>query len=150
MTDPAEGEHEHHHVFVDAEDDDWAWRRRIRSNPKLAVPYRVLVLVLGVAIVIGGLILVPLPGPGWVIVFFGVAVLATEFDPAQRLLDWGKEVLRRWNDWVQAQPRWVQGLLGLVTAAFVLAVLWSVMRLTGVPGFVPATITDWLHANAGL
>ena len=40
------------------------------------------------------------------------------------------------------------GLLGR-TAAFVLAVVWSVIRLTGVPGFVPA-VPDWLHANAGL
>ena len=34
-----------------------------------------------------GLVLVPLPGPGWVVVALGVALLGTEFAWAARLTD---------------------------------------------------------------
>lgn len=46
----------------------------------------------GTAIVLIGLVLVPLPGPGWAIVFSGVALLSTEFTWAERLL---RAVVRR-------------------------------------------------------
>lgn len=47
-----------------------------------------LVLIVGVLIVIGGIILLPLPGPGWVIIFAGFALLATEFSAAEKVQDW--------------------------------------------------------------
>ena len=62
---------------------------------------------------LGGLLLIPLPGPGWAIVFLGLAVWATEFVWAQRLLRFGRGVLRDWTDWAKRQPLWVRGLLGL-------------------------------------
>jgi uncharacterized protein (TIGR02611 family) len=43
-----------------------------------------LVLVLGVTIVVVGVILLPLPGPGWLIIFLGLAILGTEFMIAER------------------------------------------------------------------
>jgi uncharacterized protein (TIGR02611 family) len=53
---------------------------------------RLAVGVSGSAIVVVGLILVPLPGPGWAIALAGVALLGTEFSWAERLL---REVQRR-------------------------------------------------------
>lgn len=47
-----------------------------------------LVFIVGTAIVILGLVLLPLPGPGWVIIFLGFAVLATEFAFAEKVRDW--------------------------------------------------------------
>jgi len=41
-----------------------------------------------------GLALVPLPGPGWLIVFLGLGIMATEFAWAERLLDFGRRTLR--------------------------------------------------------
>ena len=51
---------------------------------------RVAVTIAGFTVVIVGLILVPLPGPGWLIVFAGLAILATEYVWAQRLLNYAK------------------------------------------------------------
>ena len=49
--------------------------------------------LLGGAIVVLGFILIPLPGPGWLIVFAGLALLATEFVWAERLLRYGRRRL---------------------------------------------------------
>lgn len=132
------------HVLLDSEDDDWAWRRRIRGNPATAVAYRVVVFVVGLVLVLGGLALVPLPGPGWLIVIGGLVVWASEFEKAQQVLEWVKARVRGWNDWVLAQSTWVRLGVGLLTAAFVAGVLWVTMRLTGVPALVPDAVEDWL------
>ena len=54
-------------------------RRFVARNRGLGVAYRVAVAILGFAIIVTGLALIPLPGPGWLIVFAGLAVLSTEF-----------------------------------------------------------------------
>jgi len=75
-----------------------------------------------VAIVVGGIILLPLPGPGWLIIFAGLGVLATEYEWARRLLRFARAQVSRWTEWVKRQPRWIQGVVGLVGAAFLAAV----------------------------
>ena len=92
-------------VTVDAHEDDWAWRRRIRANPHTHRIYRILVGVLGLVVVSGGAVMVPFPGPGWLVVFIGVGIWASEFEWAARLLDFGKRTLKAWNAWPQIQPR---------------------------------------------
>jgi uncharacterized protein (TIGR02611 family) len=52
---------------------------------------RVAVLVLGVALLVGGLAMLVLPGPGILVVIAGLAVLATEFAWAERMLDLAKD-----------------------------------------------------------
>lgn len=79
------------------------WRAMIRRRPWLNAVYKVLVTTLGVLIAVIGLILVPLPGPGWLIVFIGLTLLGTEYHWARRLLGWLRRVLarfwERWNMW---------------------------------------------------
>lgn len=79
------------------------WRAAIHRKPWLDRVYKILITVLGVLIVIIGLILVPLPGPGWLIVFIGLTILGTEYHWARRLLGWLRRVLarfwERWNAW---------------------------------------------------
>ena len=43
--------------------------------------------MVGFAIVIAGLIMLVIPGPGWAAIFLGFAVLATEFAFAERIRD---------------------------------------------------------------
>ena len=40
------------------------------------------------AVVLAGIALLALPGPGWATIFVGLAILATEFDQADRLKTW--------------------------------------------------------------
>jgi uncharacterized protein (TIGR02611 family) len=132
------------------DEDRWEWRRRLRANATTRHALRLTVGLIGLVLVLGGLALVPLPGPGWLIVILGIAVWASEFEPASRLLDFVKVRVRQWEEWIRAQPRWVQGLVALVTFLFVTAVVWTVFKVMGVPGLVPDGVADWLHENAGL
>ena len=42
------------------------------------------IFIIGVAVFIVGIILIPLPGPGFLVMFAGLAILAIEFEWAQR------------------------------------------------------------------
>lgn len=79
------------------------WRARVRAHPVSHVAYKVLVGVIGLAVMVIGLVLVPLPGPGWLIVFVGIAILGTEFPAAHRLNVYIKRQLRRFWDWWRAR-----------------------------------------------
>jgi uncharacterized protein (TIGR02611 family) len=48
---------------------------------------RVIRVVVGFTLLIVGVLLLVLPGPGWVTIFLGLALLAAEFAWARRLLD---------------------------------------------------------------
>jgi uncharacterized protein (TIGR02611 family) len=50
--------------------------------------------IIGTALVLLGMLLLVLPGPGIVTIAAGLAVLATEFAWARRLLDWFKTTFR--------------------------------------------------------
>jgi uncharacterized protein (TIGR02611 family) len=78
-------------------------RRAIERRPVLRRLYRVAVGALGGTVAVGGLLLVPLPGPGWLVVFLGLAVLGTEFAWAKRLAAFTKRQLARFWAWWQAR-----------------------------------------------
>lgn len=137
-------------VVLDAHDDDWAWRRRIRANPSTHLMYRGAVALVGLVIVVAGLIAVPAPGPGWLIVFLGVSVWASEFEWAQQLLGWCKARLRDWNTWLQSQPWWVTALVAIATAALVAGVLWAYLAWQGAPGWLPDQAVTWLQTLPGI
>lgn len=111
------------------------FRARLKKNPALALAYRILVGVVGTVVMVVGLALVPLPGPGWLIVFLGLGILATEFEWAERLLDYGKRTLQAWLAWLGRQHLAVRALISLATLAFVAGVVLLTLHLsgTGVP-----------------
>jgi uncharacterized protein (TIGR02611 family) len=59
-----------------------------KQHPAIRHAYRVLVAIAGSVVIITGLIMVPLPGPGWLVVFFGIALLGFEFPLFHRLSVW--------------------------------------------------------------
>jgi uncharacterized protein (TIGR02611 family) len=95
------------------------------------------VAVLGVAIIITGFALIPLPGPGWLIVFAGLALLATEFAWAERLLNFARAKWRAWTQWMLRQSLVVRGLVTLLGLGVVAGVLGLYVQVQGVPGWVP-------------
>ena len=61
------------------------WFRWIGRNAK-----RIAVFVVGVAVLLAGVALLVLPGPGLLVIILGLAILATEFAWAERALDQAK------------------------------------------------------------
>lgn len=105
------------------------FRERVRRLPGGWIAWRVGVTIVGVAAIAGGIILLPLPGPGWLIIFAGLGVLGTEYAWAKRLLGWLRELVRRWTDWVKRQPRWAQVLIGLAGLIFLAAIAYGAWTL---------------------
>ncbi|MFM9614242.1 TIGR02611 family protein [Streptomyces sp. V2] len=62
----------------------------IKKSRTLHLSWQVGVFVIGLAVVVLGIIMLPLPGPGWVVIFAGMAIWATEFVWAQLVLRWTK------------------------------------------------------------
>lgn len=52
---------------------------------------RIAITIAGVVVVLAGVALLVLPGPGWVLIFAGLAILSTEYVWARRLLEKAKE-----------------------------------------------------------
>ncbi len=107
------------------------------ANAHTARIYRSVVGGLGTLIVLIGLSLVPLPGPGWLIVIIGLFVISSEFQWAQRLLHFVRVNVERWTQWVMAQRLWVRWTIAAVTAAFVALIVWCALKLIGLPDWVP-------------
>jgi uncharacterized protein (TIGR02611 family) len=80
-------------------------RSWIHQRPRLRVVYRFIVALFGAALTLVGLALVPLPGPGWLVVFLGLAVLGTEFAWARRLAAVIKRLLARFWTWWRNRRR---------------------------------------------
>lgn len=142
---------------VDLPGPDWAWRvrlhtwrDRLRSNAATRTAYRWSVGLIGLIVVLIGAVLIPLPGPGWLIVFLGVGLWASEFDWAGRLLAFGRRHLDRWLRWMARQGWPVRGLVALACWLVVLAMFWLLFRVAGVPGWLPEVAKDALRQHAGL
>lgn len=87
--------------------------------------YRAAVGLVGTSVVTVGLVLVPLPGPGWAVVFLGLTVLASEFRWAEDLLRSARAraaaLSRRWQ-----RPAYVDRAVlvsGVLAPVLVLVVL---------------------------
>ncbi|MCU1421650.1 MAG: hypothetical protein JWN36_1301 [Microbacteriaceae bacterium] len=68
-----------------------AWLSRHR---RLQLAYRIAIAVVGSIVTVIGVLLVPLPGPGWLIVFAGLWILGAEFAAARAVTRVLKRMLR--------------------------------------------------------
>ncbi|MEV8325404.1 TIGR02611 family protein [Kitasatospora sp. NPDC056731] len=62
----------------------------VRRSRPLHLTWQVAIFLAGLAAVVLGVIMLPLPGPGWVVIFLGMGVWATEFDWARLVLRWSR------------------------------------------------------------
>ena len=95
------------------------WRLRlhttlelIRANPTGRVALKIFIGILGALVVTIGIALIPLPGPGWLLVIAGLGVWAVEFHWARRLLAFTRRHVNSWTQWVKRQSLGVRFVLG--------------------------------------
>lgn len=85
---------------------------------------RIAVAIIGGLVLIVGIITIPYPGPGWLTVFAGLAILATEFPWAERLLARGRGYYDAWQQWLKRQNIWVRVAFLIATGIVVVATIW--------------------------
>jgi len=59
---------------------------------------RILVLIVGGLVVLAGICMLVLPGPGWAAIFLGLAILATEFERAEKIR---AAIVKRFKDAIE-------------------------------------------------
>jgi uncharacterized protein (TIGR02611 family) len=104
------------------------WRERARRNALLNNAWRITVFTVGMAVLLAGVAMLILPGPGWAAIFVGFAILATEFAWAKTALTRAKDTAQRAKDRaLDPRTRRRNALLavgcGMVIAAAVLVYL---------------------------
>ncbi|MEU4806963.1 TIGR02611 family protein [Actinosynnema sp. NPDC023587] len=100
---------------------DRPWFRR---NAAMNLTYRIGVGVVGGLVLVGGILMIPYPGPGWLVVFAGLAILATEFEWAGRVLRFAKRYYDAWVAWLKRQNLLVKTLVLAATALVVAVTCW--------------------------
>ncbi|HEY3504375.1 MAG TPA: TIGR02611 family protein [Actinocatenispora sp.] len=103
---------------------------RIRARPGGRIALKTGTGILGATLVAVGLVLVPLPGPGWLIVIAGLAVLAVEYAWARHLLRFTRRQLSRWTQWLLRRPWPIRLLVGAAGLVLVSTVVWTSVRLS--------------------
>lgn len=100
----------------------------IRSNPTGRIALKGIVAVLGAIVVAVGIALIPLPGPGWLVVIGGLAIWAVEFHWARRLLTFTRRNVHAWTRWVGRRSLSVRIMLGVVGLVFVCVMVWQSLK----------------------
>ena len=85
---------------------------------------KIVVGIVGGAVLIIGVLAIPYPGPGWLIVFAGLGILASEFEWAQRLLEYARGKYDKWQEWLKRQPVHVKIFFWSLTFAIVITTIW--------------------------
>lgn len=112
---------------------DWLYRWRMRiigQSRTRQLVWRVVVTVVGVAVTLAGIGMLALPGPGWAAIFLGLAILASEYVWARRLLRYTKDRAQGAASTVLAKENRGLALSLLLVAVLLVAafVSWYVYR----------------------
>lgn len=106
--------------------------QRVRATRTGRITLKVIIALIGGIVVTVGIILIPFPGPGWLIVVAGLAIWAVEFVWARRLLQFTRARLEWWWHWLGRQHWAVRSLAGLAGLIFVAAVVWASLLSIGI------------------
>ncbi len=93
-----------------------------------------------------GIIAIPYPGPGWAIVFVGLAILASEFEWARRVLRYARARYDAWTDWLGRQSLLVKLTVLAASGLVVLLTLYLLGALYLVAGWVGLDGWTWLQS----
>jgi uncharacterized protein (TIGR02611 family) len=105
------------------------------AKAKRNVVLRLATIALGFVVLLGGVAMMILPGPGILGIIAGLGILSRELVWAERMLEYAKEKAR--VDELKEQPKWVQVAAWTVTIAAIAASLWYVFLADPKPELLP-------------
>lgn len=124
------------------------FRERVRSRTGVDLAYRIAVGVVGTVVLVAGILMIPYPGPGWLVFFAGLAVLGSEFTWARKLLHAARRRYDQWAAWVRQQPMRLRMVLLALTGLVVIITLWLVNAF-GLVAQVIGIDAPWLQGPIG-
>lgn len=107
---------------------------RLHANPVTGLLTKVAVTIAGVVVILAGVVLSGpgIPGPGFLVILVGLAILATEWDWADNLLQWARTKLhenaakvRQMDPRVRRRRALLAALAALVVAALCGLAIWQ-------------------------
>ena len=125
--------------------------QKFHSHPVLGLTTKVVVGIVGTLVVVAGVIMMVTPGPAFVMIPLGLAILATEFDFARRWLHWAREKAeeaKRKSDEMDPAVRRRRLVLTGLTALLVVAAVWTYVAIYDWPSFALDS-WDWVQSMAG-
>ena len=122
------------------------FRSRIDTNPTVRLTYRIVIGVLGTIVLAAGILAIPYPGPGWLIVFAGLGILATEFTWARRTLAYTRAKYDLWTAWLGRQSTAVRVLVLGLTGLIVVATLYLLGAFALFAGWLGLEQWTWLQS----
>lgn len=99
----------------------------------------------GGLVLLVGVITIPYPGPGWLIVFAGLAILARDYPAAQRVLDAARAKYDAWQAWLRRQPAIVKLVFWLATFIIVVLTIWLLNGYGIINGLLDLGL-DWAQS----
>jgi uncharacterized protein (TIGR02611 family) len=112
-------------------------RHIIHHSKKLAVA------IIGTLVLLAGILMLAYPGPGILVVFAGLAILATEFKFAQGLLENLRAKYEKWKIWFNHQHISLRIFAVITSVALIVITAW----LLNTFGLINQTLNlqqDWL------
>ena len=88
--------HKRYHEFR-----SWLHTQHVSVN----YAYKIFVAIAGLTVIAAGLVMVVLPGPGWITVFAGLAILGLEFPFARRITTWVKSKVASMVAWFKNRKK---------------------------------------------
>ena len=125
--------------------------RRLHSHPVLSLGTRIVVGIVGGLVTLVGIIMLVTPGPAFVLIPLGLAILATEFAFARRWLDWAREKAeeaKRRSDALDPAVRRRRLVLTGVAVLLVVALVTLYVVVYDWPGLA-IDGWDWVQSMAG-
>ena len=74
------------------------FRMAVDRRPWLALAYKITIALLGGIVILAGIAMLVLPGPGWLTIFLGLAILGSEFHWARKILTWLRRKVHQYAD----------------------------------------------------
>jgi uncharacterized protein (TIGR02611 family) len=123
----------------------------MHAHPALALTTKIVVTTVGVLVIVAGLVMMVAPGPGILGVIVGLAILATEWDWADRWLRKARQKAheaRMKAEQMDPRVRRRRLLIGGLSLVLVAAVVVTYVVVYDWPGYA-LDGWDWLQSMAG-
>ncbi len=126
--------------------------RGMHANPALTLLSKIVVGVVGTAVLVAGIVMIVTPGPAIVLVPLGLAILASEFSWARHALETARRQAVKARKKAEAQDPAVRRRNRLVVLGVVVVVVGAAVAYVAVfdwPGYAVSG-WDWLQQRFGL